>query len=68
MDNTQGLELYLTKEGMDTQILTAKSTAVVVRVPGEKEDDDMVEFAVPEQLISVFKNEKLESEPLIHSA
>jgi len=58
IDKTDGLQLYLSKEGLTTEILTSKSSEMNILIPGAKEDDDPVETPIPEQFKSVFKNGK----------
>jgi len=58
IDKTDGLQLYLSKDGLESEILTSKSSEINVLTPGAKEDDDMVESALPEQFKTVFKDGK----------
>lgn len=58
IDKTDGLQIYLSKQGLGTEILSSKSSEMNILIPGAKEDDDMVETPIPEQFKSVYKNGK----------
>ena len=58
IDKTDGFQLYLSKDGLETEILTSKSSEMNILIPGKKEDDDMVETPIPEQFKTIFKNGK----------
>ena len=60
------MQLYLSKESLDSSVTTAKSSAINVLVPGV-EGGDMVELYIPEQFISTFKDGKCITEPISHS-
>jgi len=49
IDKTDGVQLYLSKEALQAEILFAKSSEINVLAPGKNEDDDMRETALPEQ-------------------
>ena len=66
IDKTDGLQLFLSKEGLDTEILSAKSSELNVVVPGATENDDPVESALPEQLKTVWNGKKFVSAILEH--
>lgn len=48
VDKTDGLEVYLSKESLDLEVLSAKSSALNFMVPTA--DGDYIEYAAPEQL------------------
>lgn len=56
IDKTDGLQVYLSKECVDIEVFTAKSSEVNVSIPPLKEGEDFIEKAVPEQLKSVVVN------------
>ena len=53
IDKTDGLQLFLSRDCLDIEVMTAKSSEVNISAPGKTEQDDFVEFAVPEQLKTV---------------
>ncbi len=44
MDNTNGCQLYLSKESLAASITTAKSSEINVLVPGATDDSDPVGY------------------------
>jgi len=58
IDKCSGVNIYLSKAGLDCEITTAKSDAMNVLIPGEVEGD-LVEMAIPEQFKTIVKNGKL---------
>ncbi len=57
--------MYLPTTALDlVNITTAKSSEINVAVSGLA--DDLIEHAIPEQFVSVFKNGKLLTEPVSH--
>ncbi|KAH7292588.1 hypothetical protein KP509_29G076200 [Ceratopteris richardii] len=67
VDNTTGCHIYLSKSSLGACITTAKSSEVNVLVPGETEDADLVEHALAEQFLSVFKDGSFVTTPVSHS-
>lgn len=67
VDQCDGGTIYLSKESLDMEIFTSKSTSVNVNVPGPGEDWEYAECAIPEQLKSTVKDGKLESEIVEHA-
>jgi hypothetical protein len=43
IDNTNGCQLYLSKDSLNSSITTAKSSEVNVAVPGATPEDDLVQ-------------------------
>ena len=66
IDKTDGLQLFLSRECMDIEVFTAKSSEMNISIPGKTESDDFVEIPVPEQLKSVIKSGKLETSVVEH--
>jgi adenylyl cyclase-associated protein len=66
VDKTTGIQLYLSKEGLDAEFVQAKSSEMNILVPGDTADADLVELAVPEQFKTVYKNGKLVTECVSH--
>lgn len=67
IDKTDGFQLYLSKDGLETEILTSKSSEMNILIPGAKVDDDMVETPIPEQFKTVFKNGKWHTSLVEHT-
>lgn len=66
VDNTDGGQLYLSKEGMaGVEIITSKTSALNISTP-EGEDGDLVERPVPEQMKSVIRDGKMITEIVEH--
>ena len=56
IDKTDGVQVYLSPECLDVEIVTAKSSEMNVLVP--QEDGDFSEFPIPEQYKTVFDSKK----------
>merc|ERR1711983_562377 len=56
IDKTDGCQMFLSKDSLNTEIITAKSSEMNVMIPT---DDDFVEQPVPEQFKTVVKGVKL---------
>lgn len=56
IDKTDGCLIYLSKDSLDTEIVTAKSSEMNVLVP--KDDGDFTEFALPEQFKTTWDGSK----------
>lgn len=68
MDQVDGGTLYLAKSSLGVEIFTSKCTAININVPGETEDDDYTEKAVPEQFKSTIgKGGQLVTEIVEHA-
>ena len=66
IDKTSGGVVYLSKDGLETQIFTSKSDAINVSIPGPSEEDPFVEFPVPEQFLNTIRDGKLHTEMNTH--
>eukprot|EP01114_Cavostelium_apophysatum_P004301 TRINITY_DN144_c0_g1_i1.p1 TRINITY_DN144_c0_g1~~TRINITY_DN144_c0_g1_i1.p1 ORF type:complete len:487 (-),score=133.73 TRINITY_DN144_c0_g1_i1:70-1530(-) len=66
VDKTDGIQLYIGKDALDTEIFTSKSSEMNVLIPGATEQDDLVEISVPEQFKTNIKNGKLITESNTH--
>ncbi|KAF2010406.1 hypothetical protein BU24DRAFT_427532 [Aaosphaeria arxii CBS 175.79] len=64
LDQVDGATIYLSKESLNTEIFTSKSSSVNINLPT---DDDYVENPVPEQFRSYIKDGKLISEIVEHA-
>ncbi|KAI4216117.1 MAG: hypothetical protein LQ351_001616 [Letrouitia transgressa] len=62
LDQVDGATIILGKESLGTELFTSKCTGINVNVPGERDEDDFVEMALPEQVKSVIKNGQLVNE------
>ena len=63
VDKTDGLQVYLSKDTLDIEILSAKSSALNILCPS---GEDYVEMPVPEQLKTAIVNGKLVSGAVEH--
>ncbi|QDZ24617.1 adenylate cyclase-associated protein [Chloropicon primus] len=52
IDKTDGCQLYLGKDSLDTEVVTAKSSELNIIVP--QGEDDFKEIALPEQFVSKY--------------
>uniref|UniRef100_A0A4W5LLF7 Cyclase associated actin cytoskeleton regulatory protein 2 n=1 Tax=Hucho hucho TaxID=62062 RepID=A0A4W5LLF7_9TELE len=60
INKTEGCQVYLSKDALDCEIISAKSSEMNILVP---QDDDYREFPVPEQFKTVWEGSKLVTEP-----
>ncbi|KAL8293126.1 hypothetical protein RQP46_000820 [Phenoliferia psychrophenolica] len=68
VDGTDGGQVYLSRESLDVEIVTAKSSSINISLPVEGEEDGIYEErAVPEQLKTVVKDGKLVTTVVEHS-
>ncbi|XP_026881256.2 adenylyl cyclase-associated protein 2 [Electrophorus electricus] len=61
INKTEGCHVYLSKESLDCEIVSAKSSEMNILVP--QGDDEYKEFPVPEQFKTVWDGSKLVTEP-----
>jgi adenylyl cyclase-associated protein len=66
IDKTDGCQIYLGKDSLDTEITTAKSSELNIVVPDG--DEDMKEHALPEQFVSKYVDGKFVTMPAEHGA
>src|SRR5215469_5933161 len=52
LDQVDGATVYLSKDSLNTEILTSKCTSVNIYLPPETEDEDYKEESIPEQFRS----------------
>ncbi|KAJ3323813.1 F-actin-capping protein subunit alpha [Boothiomyces sp. JEL0866] len=64
VDKTDGFQLYLSKDCLDIEILSAKSSEMNILIPTE--NGEFTEKPVSEQFKTVIKNGELESEAVKH--
>jgi adenylyl cyclase-associated protein len=55
----KGIQIYLPKTSLDTEIVTATSSEMNVILPGKTDADDPIELPIPEQFKTTVKNNKL---------
>lgn len=68
IDGTDCGQIYLSKDSLDVEIVTAKSSSINVSLPVEGEEEGIfVERAVPEQMKTVVKGGKLVTTIVEHS-
>jgi adenylyl cyclase-associated protein len=65
LDQVDGATIYLSKESLNTEILTSKSSSVNINLPTPEED--FAESPVPEQMRTYVKNGRLVSEIVEHA-
>lgn len=56
IDKTDGCQIYLSKDSLDTEIVSAKSSEMNILVPTD--DGDYTEMALPEQYKTVYDQQK----------
>jgi len=64
IDKTSGIQLYLSKDSLESEIITSKSDQMNVLIPGP--DQDMEEKNIPEQYKTTIKNGQLVTEVVAH--
>ncbi|KAL8724867.1 MAG: hypothetical protein Q9166_007696 [cf. Caloplaca sp. 2 TL-2023] len=67
LDQVDGAALYLGRESLGTEVFTSKCTGVNINLPGQTEEDDYVERALPEQIKSVIRDGVVVSEIVEHA-
>eukprot|EP01101_Sappina_pedata_P001918 TRINITY_DN1202_c0_g1_i1.p1 TRINITY_DN1202_c0_g1~~TRINITY_DN1202_c0_g1_i1.p1 ORF type:complete len:476 (+),score=297.32 TRINITY_DN1202_c0_g1_i1:31-1458(+) len=66
VDKCSGVQLFISKDGLDVEIVTSKSDAMNVLIPDPAGGLDPVEIAVPEQYKTTIKQGKLHTSTLEH--
>jgi adenylyl cyclase-associated protein len=66
IDKSDGLEVNVNEASLDIQITVAQSQGLNVSIPDLKEEGNMVEFPIPEQIRVQFKDRKLVHEVYLH--
>ncbi|XP_016297352.1 adenylyl cyclase-associated protein 2-like [Sinocyclocheilus anshuiensis] len=61
INKTEGCHVYLSKDSLDCEIVSAKSSEMNVLVP--EGEDDYREFPIPEQFTTVWDGSSLVTEP-----
>jgi len=67
IDKTSGVQLYLSKETLEAEIVTSKSSEMNVLYPPPNGDSDLIELPLPEQYKTLIKGTKLVTECVQHS-
>jgi len=67
VDKTSGCQVYLSAQGLETEIVTSKSDEMNVVIPGLNPNDDIVETPIPEQFRTIIKDRKLVTEAVSHA-
>ncbi|CAH7689484.1 adenylate cyclase associated N terminal-domain-containing protein [Phakopsora pachyrhizi] len=68
IDATDGGQIYLSKDSLDSEIVTAKTSALNISLPSGDEEGVFEEKAIPEQIKSVVNGGRLVSTVLEHSS
>jgi adenylyl cyclase-associated protein len=63
IEKTDGCQVYLSRNSLDTEIVSSKSSAMNILIPNENEDGDFHEEPIPEQYKTVIKGRKLITTP-----
>ena len=63
IDKCSGVQLYLSKDALNVEIVASKSSEMNVNIP---KGDDMDELAMPEQYKTTIANGKLFTTPVEH--
>lgn len=66
IDKCDNLQINVNEQSIDVQITVAQSQGLNVDVPDLKEEGNMIEFAVPEQIRVSLKDRKLVHEVYVH--
>jgi len=66
VDKSSGVQLFLSKDCLDVEIVTSKSDEMNVVLPGKNAGDDIEEIAIPEQFKTTIVNRKLVTESVAH--
>ncbi|KAI3632860.1 hypothetical protein MIR68_008935 [Amoeboaphelidium protococcarum] len=66
IDKTDGLNLFLSKECLDIEIFTAKSSELNVSIPPPKEGQDFIEKPLAEQMKTTIVNGGIKTEIVEH--
>jgi len=66
IDKCSGVQIYLSKDSLHTEVVTSKSDQMNVLIPGAKEGDDLIELPVPEQYKTLVKGKRLVTETMEH--
>jgi len=64
IDKTSGCQIYLSKDSLDSEIVSSKSSEMNISFPGP--DQELVEMAIPEQFKTVVKGGRLFTESVAH--
>lgn len=67
IDKTSGVQLYLSKDTLEAEIVTSKSSEMNVLIPGATADQDLVELPIPEQYKTVLRGNNLVTECVHHA-
>jgi len=65
IDKCSGVQVFLSKSSLETEIVTSKSSEMNIVIP---KGDDVVELPVPEQYVTKVKDGKLLTETVAHAA
>jgi len=67
IDACAGTDVILNRNSLSTEIISAKSSALNVVVPGENEGDEFKEYAIPEQFVSKWVGDKFDTQCMAHT-
>jgi len=62
---SSSIQIYLSKESLNTNVYTSLSTAINLLIPNEA-GDDAIELPIPEQLLTKIEKGRLNTSPVTH--
>jgi adenylyl cyclase-associated protein len=62
IDKCNGVQLYLNKDSIEAEIVTAKSSEMNVTIPDPDSPDDYIEIPIPEQFVTKVVGKKTKTE------
>lgn len=71
VDNCEGVEIYLKKESKLTEIVTSKSSEVVMNFEKDKpvnEDDEWETYSIPSQFVTKIGDDTPTTKEVVHMA
>mmetsp|Transcript_10085 Transcript_10085/g.61316 ORF Transcript_10085/g.61316 Transcript_10085/m.61316 type:complete len:145 (+) Transcript_10085:1187-1621(+) len=69
VDSTTGCQIFLSRDALGAEVLTAKCSEVNIVIPSEREEEDMLEQPIPEQFVTKYCTEtkKWRTVPVTHA-
>jgi adenylyl cyclase-associated protein len=66
IDKCSGVQFFLSKDGLDVEIVSSKSDQMNILIPDPSGGQDPIEIAIPEQFKTLIKNNKLVTSTVEH--
>lgn len=67
IDKCAGTQIFLSRDSLDAEIVSAKSSELNIVVPGATDNDEYKEHPIPEQFVSKYVNGKFVTECMAHT-